>query len=228
MMKKILICLFLLSILSIGSIAEAKSNVYIGSWFGWWGQPSIAISGKVDSGRFFVNTGFPFWWGHPGFNIFFSKRIDDRILFSASLPVWWDYDSYYYYPYRYYYPHSYGRVIIKDPEPVENFYRKGSYTPDVTEKEQDMILYSGIQIYPAGRVKITASKGISDQPEMVDIEIDGLPSGKIGEKPFEMGLLVGRHKIIIKKDGKEVFSTDINVERNKEISLKIDIEGLNK
>jgi len=197
MMGKNLIYLILLWIISMGGIAEAKTSIYLVPWFGWW--------------------------GYPAFNISFSKGIDGQLSLGTSIPLWWGYNTYYYHPY------NYGRVVINDPEPDEPLYEKGSYTPNVIQRGEDIIFYGGIQIYPAGRVKITTTDRIPDKSETLDIEIDGYPAGKTrtGEKPFEIGLLVGRHKISIKRDGKEVFSAEINVERNKDISLKIDPEGLN-
>lgn len=208
-MKKNLIGgLILLLILSMGTITEAMTSVYIGPGFGWWG------------------------------------RIDGRMFFSASLPIWRDYDYRYDYPFGYYYPYNYrnyGRVVVnpvrnsvpngvKEPEIVEYPSGGRSDTPYVTGKDQDMIFYGGIQIHPAGRIKIITTKGVSGQLEIADIEIDGFTAGKTGieEKPFEMGLLVGKHKVALRKDGKEVFSTEIDVERNREISLKINLEGLDK
>jgi hypothetical protein len=241
MKKRILIIglIFLLA-LSIGSVAESKTRVFIGPWFGWWGHSWVATSGRIDSGRFFVSTSLPFWLGYPGVNLFFTNKIDGRIAFSASLPLWWNSDYRYYQPYGYYYPY-YGRVIVNDPNPVKDPYFKTQdptlnqalpgdrawvqgqgKTQDTISKDQDTIFYGGIQIHPAGRIKITA-KGSSGVPEIADIEIDGLPAGKIGEKPFEMGLLIGKHKVTLKKDGKEVFSAEVDIERNKEVSLKIDL-----
>ncbi|MBI5199586.1 MAG: PEGA domain-containing protein [Nitrospirae bacterium] len=233
-MKKSIIGSILLLVLSIGTIAEAgRTRVYSGSWFGWWGHPWIGISGRTDSGRFLVSTGFPYWWGYPGSDLFVSKRIDVHVLFGFPFPFFWNYDYRYYHSNVYYYPYNYrdySRIIVKNPDTVKDSYNggSGSYNPDVTRKDQDVIFYGGIQIHPAGRIKITTTKGDSGQPEVADIVINGLPAGKtgIGDKPFEMGLLIGKHKVSVKKDGKEVFSTEVNVERNKDVSLKIDLESL--
>ncbi|MEK6692473.1 MAG: hypothetical protein AABY44_03495 [Nitrospirota bacterium] len=223
-MRKNLVVLMLLLTLFITTIAESGTAVYVGSWSGWWGYP------EIGSGRSFISTGFPHRWGQTGFSIGFSKKIDDsQIYLSAFLPFFGDYDYYgHYHPYEsyeYYYPYyyrNYGKVIIKDPESIEDSY------PKLIEKGRDVIFYGGIQIHPAGRVKVVINRGDSEQPEIADIEIDGLPAGKTGDKPFEMGILIGKHKVSIKKDGKEVFSAEIDIERNKEVFLKIDLEDLIK
>ncbi len=221
-MRKNIVVLMLLLTLLIATIAEPGTGVYAGTRSGWRGYP------EKGSGRSFVSTGFPHWWGRTGFSIGFSKKINDsQIYLSAFLPFFGDYDDYGYYrpyeSYEYYYPYyyrNYGKVIIKDPESIEDSY------PNLIEKGRDVIFYGGIQIHPAGRVKVVINRGDSEQPEIADIEIDGLPAGKTGDKPFEMGILVGKHKVSIKKDGKEVFSAEVDIERNKEISLKIDLDGL--
>lgn len=183
----------LLLILLLTGLTEARTIVYIG--------PSSGC------------------WGWSGFNISFSEKVDGRIFLNAFLPFWWDYDHIYNYPYGYYCPYcrAYGKIIVN---PKEDYSLKNQ---DVTGKDQDTIFYGGIQIHPAGRIKITT------HPEVADIEIDGLPVGKSGiDKPFEMGLFVGKHKVILKKDGNEVFSTEVDIERNKEVSLKINFDGIDK
>lgn len=220
MKRKNIILLILLVSLLIGTTSEATMGFHAGPGFFRGGDPRFVMSGWFGTDRFFMNPVLPLWWGErSGFKPFFHP------FYFSSYSFWGRhvFDQPYSYGYSgYNYPYfygGYGGAIVTNPYSSESTY--GSV------KTQDGFFYSGIQVYPAGRVKITTTK---DGDKVADVEIDGFPAGKIGteNKPFELGLLVGKHKIILKKDGKEVFSADIDIERNKEINLNIDLERLDK
>lgn len=108
-------------------------------------------------------------------------------------------------PYPHFYPYPYPYY----PYPPPPYWRYEDY------KESP---YDNLSVKQAGRITIVV------QPLDAEVFVDGFQLKRKNDLTYEIGLLIGIHKVEVKREGYEHQSIDVLVEASKSIPLTIELK----
>ena len=128
-------------------------------------------------------------------------RIEGR---RDSRPYWEHH--YRQYPYPYHNPYVYPYYYSYPPPPYWRYER------------YDESPYDNLSVKQAGRIIIVA------QPLDARVFVDGFQLKRKDDLTCEIGLLIGVHKVDVKREGYEPHSIDVLVEAGKSIPLTIELK----
>ena len=153
-----------------------------------------------------------------------SKRQMLKDFFYAGTMYGWQMNRPYMYPYYGGYPYWnpwYGWYTSVYPPYAYSPYGypyacpPGIYPPPWYWSRESP--YAGIKVNPAGQLTVLVD------PVDTEVRVDGKKIKQMEELSYQVGLLVGTHKVEVRKEGYKPFSTDVEIRAGGGVFLPIQL-----